>query len=700
MHHTIKGNMLTRRQAMTLGAGVFGVTAATLAGCGKGASEEKAAAGAKSASDLLASMSLEQKVAQLIMPAIRTWGDDYDALTDFSAVPELGEALRRHQYGGVILFGSNVVDTEQTARLVSDLQTNNAQGQDAKSTGAIPYLVAADQEGGSVARLTMGTRGTGSMAIGATGEDAHTNARDTGTIFGIELSALGINVNLAPCADVIGDLADPGMSTRVFSDDQKVVCDLAQAFSEGVAKNNVITCFKHFPGTGDGSDDPTSEHITLDELREQGLACFTTLIENGASMLMTSAVTFPAFDDEQVLADGKTKGFYPATMSHKIVGDLLRGELGFDGVVITDALEMEQFVTEPDTGAQLLPGEPHGVEQGVLIAEQCLKAGCDILLIPNDINSTEAVQWYDDYLAGIVAKVEDGSIEETRIDESVRRILELKESYGILDIDVSGDGLDEAIAEAQEKVGTSFHHDIERGIAEAAVTLLKGEDVVPVPGHDARIVILGRTAVAAIPIGYALGELMEAGAVDADAHVDNRITGESSGSEDAAMHIYIDHYYDLEEDKLLWSDDTSAAIAKADYVICMSATWAGIEKLQDDDATMQAVARALEEAHAAGAKFVIVSNNIPVEGARFPEADAVVCSYLSSGYVIDPSAGSDAEHMGAINANAPAALRAVFGMGDMPGTLPINVYALERDADGQWAYTDEVLFARGTGATA
>jgi len=216
---------------------------------------------------LLAGMSLEQKIAQMIMPAIRSWEGGENGMTDLSAVPDLAAALQRHQYGGVILFGQNIEDTEQTLRLVHDLQANNAQSADAKATSVIPYFVAADQEGGSVARLSMGTRGTGSMAIGATGSNAPQNARDTGTVFGLELAALGINVNLGPCADVITDLEDAGMSTRVFSDDPGVVADCSLEFAQGVGKTGVVNCFKHFPGAGDGSDFPTAIPITLEQLQ-------------------------------------------------------------------------------------------------------------------------------------------------------------------------------------------------------------------------------------------------------------------------------------------------------------------------------------------------------------------------------------------------------------------------------------------------
>ena len=657
----------------------------------------QAVSASKRVEDLLGAMSLEQKIAQMIMPAIRTWEGEDNSVTDLAAVPNLATALQRHQYGGVILFGANVRDTEQTLRLIRDLQANNAKGAGAASTSAIPYFVAADQEGGSVARLSMGTRGTGSMAIGATSEAAVQNACDTGEVFGNELSFLGINVNLGPCVDVIADLADPGMSTRVFSDDPKLVTDCSLGFAQGVSKAGVVTCYKHFPGAGDGSDDPTAVSLTIDELQNGGLIPYAAVIGNGATMVMTSACTFPNIDDEVTLADGKTRGYYPATISPKIVGNMLRGELGFKGVVMTDALEMDQFFSEPKTGDAILPGG-HEMEGYVNIAEKCIVAGCDILLIPTDLNAQNKVQWYEDYILGIAKKVKSGGLAETLIDDAVRRILELKASSGVLDLDVSGADVEQAIAKAKEVVGSADHHKIERAIAEKAVTLLKNDGALPVPGKGASIVILGRTKDDANPIGYALSELMEKGDVDPNARLENAIAGTTTGNEDAGTRIYIDRYYDLDKKALVWGDGLSDAIAKADYVICLCATWAGLDKLQESDGRMQGVTRALSEAHAAKAKFVLLSDNLPVDGARFPEADAVVCCYLSTGFDIDPTTGSGSENMKAINANAPAALRAIFGAADMPGKLPINVPAMKKGEDGTWAYTNEVLYARGTGA--
>ena len=669
-----------------------------LASSCSGATQEEGASGTETdVRQILDTMSTEQKVAQMIMPAIRTW--DEEDVTDLSAVPALAEALRRHQYGGIILFGANVKNSDQTVRLISDLQSNNAKSGDAAAAGIIPYLVAADQEGGSVARLTMGTRGTGSMAIGATGENAEENAEATGRIFGEELQALGINVNLGPCIDVIHDLADPGMSTRVYSDDPDIAAKLGLAFAEGIGSSEVITTYKHFPGAGDGSDYPTSIYLTLDELKGEGLSTYAAAIEGGAEMIMTSAVTFPAFDDEYLMADGVTKGYYPATLSSKIVTGMLREELGFDGVVITDALEMDQFVTEPDNGQAFFTGDKGTVEHDLQVAEKAINAGCDILLIPADLNREEAVQYYDEYIAGIVKLVEEDVISMERIDASVYRILSLKARHGILDMETDGADADQKSDAAAGTVGSAGHHALESSIAEQAVTLLKDDGVLPLPGKGSDTVIAWRTSMDNTPVTYALHQLMNDGVIDRDVRIENHITGETTGEENAESVIVIDAYYDIDSGELIYSDTLSASIRNADAVIALSAVGAGMDLLQDDSPIMQGVTRALSEAHEAGAKFVLLSDNLPVDAARFQEADTIVCAYLSAGFGIDPTARtSGSENTGAFNANVPAAIRAIFGAADMPGRLPINIPALEKETDGRWVYSDRILYERGYSA--
>lgn len=644
--------------------------------------------------NLLASMSLEQKIAQLIMPAIRAWNGT--GVTDLQAAPGLADILRRHQYTGVILFGQNITDAEQTVCLTNDLQRNNASGADAQGSTVIPYLIAADQEGGIVTRLTMGTRGTGSMAIGATSADAASNALATGRVFGEELAALGINVNLAPCLDIITDLGDPGMSTRVFGDDPMAVYECGAAFAQGVGQSGVVTTFKHFPGAGDGSDYPTAVHLTLEQLREEGLLSYKEAIRDGADMLMTAAVTFPEFDDQVLLADGATYGYYPATMSPKVVGTLLREELGFAGVVMTDALEMDQFFVEPDTEAQLLPGERDSVEFRVNVAKACIAAGCDLLLIPFDISSDDSAGLLDGYLAGIAEAVEGGSLESARIDESVARILALKEKYGVLDMDVATQDDADKVAHALEVVGSVGHHDVERDIAQRAITLLKNDGVLPIRGSDANIVVLGRSHLDATPILYALNELKDLGILDGDANIVNNITGEITGTSETTS-VFVDRYYDLDAG-LVFSDALSSAIAGADYVVCLSSVGPGLEAIQDSSVGMQGVQSAFDLSREAGVPFVLLSDNLPVDAARFADADAIVCAYLSAGFDVDPTARKDGSgNISALNANVPAALRAIFGASGFEGTLPIDVPAMVQAADGTWGYGSQILFERGSG---
>ena len=648
--------------------------------------------------EILENMPIEDKIAQMIMPAIRTWeGEKVKALSDY---PELAAALRRHPYGGIILFGANIEDTAQTVHLIGDLQANNAQGASDSGAQAIPYFIAADQEGGSVARLTMGTRGTGSMAIGATGDAAGRNAFAIGEVFGEELSVLGINVNLGPCIDLIADLTDLGMSTRVFSDDPQTVAELGLAFADGVGESDVVTCFKHFPGAGDGSDYPTSIPLTLEQLEQSGLLTYGAAIDAGAEMVMIAATTFPQIDDEVLMADGVTKGYYPATLSPRIVTQMLRETLGFDGLVMTDALEMEQFATEPDTGAALFRGDLGTVGHALQIAEKAINAGCDILLIPTDLDGLAAVQYYDDYITGIANLVEDGAIPMERIDESARRILALKARRGILGMDVSAANEEQRAADASRIVGSAAHHAVEQAMAEQAVTLLKNDGELPLSGSGTSVVILGRTALDNTPISFAIDQLMRDGYIDADARIENRITGENRGEADAETVIIIDRYYDTADSgKLVYSDSLTASIKSADAVVCLSAVGAGIHQLQDDRPAMQGVSRALAEAHEAGAAFVLLSDNLPVDAARFQDADAIVCAYLSAGFGIDPTARtSGSENIGAANANVPAALRAIFGAADMPGKLPIDLPALERQPDGSWAYSGSILYQRGFSA--
>ena len=665
-----------------------------------------------SVEDLLSAMSLEDKICQMIMPAIRSW-DDVN-LTDLSAAPETAEALRAHQYCGIVLYGQNVKDPGQAAVLVQDLQANNLANEDASVH--IPYFMAADEEGGIVVRLTLGTRMNGSMAIGATGENAPENAEKTGRVLGEEMAAVGFNVDFAPVIDVNNNPANPVIGTRSFSDDPETVAELGQAWTDGLAETGVIATYKHFPGHGDTGVDShigtPSVEKTYEQIKEVELVPFKTAIEDGADMIMTAHITYPLIDEEVVFGDGETKGFYPATMSKKMITEILRGDLGFDGVVVTDALEMDAI-----RKAGLVPGEEDSVEYRANVAQKVINAGVDILLLPADLNCADAVTFYDEYIDALEAMVEDGTIPEERIDESVRRILKLKEKYGILDADQVVEDPSDAAAAAWLVLGSDEHHDVEMEIAGQAVTLLKNDaDTLPITANDKKIVFLGRQAQDALTISFALRQLMDQGILDDGIEINNLVgealleedeaeaeteTADSGAktAEEAASKITIDFYYDTaaQDNKLHYTPALKQAIEEADVVIGFTKTF-GLNGLDKGSEQYQGIAQAIQDTHDAGGRFVLLSNNLPYDAARYQDADAILLAYMGSGLDMDPTERSkESGNLGAYNANVVAAIHMMFGDGTPAGTLPVQIPKIIEAEDGSIAYSDEILYERGFG---
>lgn len=627
---------------------------------------------------VIAEMPLDEKISQMIIPAFRTWNEEN--VTDLSDFPELKEALKKHQYGGIILFGPNISGTEQVTRLLDDLQENN---REAENTFVhIPYLTAVDEEGGIVIRLNSGTRMTGNMAIGAT-QDAAANAEKTGTVIGEELQAVGFNTDFAPDIDVNNNPANPIIGTRSFSDDPAVVAGLSQAYAEGLSKSNIIATYKHFPGHGDTETDShigtPSVQKTYDEIMETELIPFKKVIENGADMIMTAHITYPLIDDEVIFGDGITKGIYPATMSKKIITDILRKDLGFNGVVVTDALEMDAIRT-----AGLVPGEEDSAEYRINIAEKVINAGVDLLLIPADLKDSEAAAFYDDYISGIEKKVEAGDISEERINESVKRILKLKAKYGMIDLPWSGQAgndIEERVKGSLKTVGSDQHHETEMMIARDAITLLKNDhDLLPLSKESGNILVFGRLQNDAVTLGHAVKELKEKGILEREADVP------------------IEYYYDPSADvKLHYTDEMKERISQADVVVGFSYA-SGKGALDKESPQYTAMTRAIEDTHKAGGRFVLISENLPYDAAIYKDADAVVLAYLGSGLNIDPTERTESgSGLVARNANILAAFETVFGLNDPKGRLPVNIPVVEEQPDGTLVYGDDHLYERGYG---
>ena len=641
-------------------------------------------------SAVVSAMSLDEKLSQMIIPAIRTW--DGTNVTDLDQSPGTAEALRRHQYGGVILFASNVKGTEQTAKLLHQLQTNNAAISGASTS--IPYFTAVDQEGGIVCRLSTGTRMTGNMALGAAGDKAEENARTTGALIGEELSALGFNMNFAPSVDVNSNPANPIIGVRSFSDDPATVVKLGAAYTKGLQAQKVIGCLKHFPGHGDTDSDTHIGTAAVNKdykaLSECELVPFRSGIQEGwVDMIMTAHITLPDYDEEQTFADG-TKGYYPATMSPKVLTDLLRGELGYDGVVVSDALEMGALYD-----VQLVEGDRKSAQYAANLGEKAVNAGVDILLLPIDINSGSAADFMDAYLSALASKVQSGSIPARRVDESVTRILKLKEKYGILTSGGYSADLSAVTEQAKAVVGSEAHHKTEAKLAQDSVTLLKNENnLLPFDAKGKKIVLLTRNSTEAKMLFHTLKQLREEGVLPKDAYLVNQTQTddegryESVGAEGSACTVTLDHYKDGDNVR------ECAAIADADLVIALSMT-GGMSALGAKNVNYMGLTAAMEAARSAGGKFVLLSAQLPYDAARYQSADAILLCYLSSGLGLTPEVQADGSVQN-YNANIAAALGTLFGAGTPTGKLPVNVPVLREDENGNVSPTDEVLYQRGT----
>ncbi len=344
------------------------------------------------AQTLLDGMTTQEKICQLLIvhPEALTGGGTVTGMTD-----ELAAALRAYPVGGLLLSAGNMTSGEQLAALTAAL-----------SNGCkTAPLISVDEEGGRVARLmnTVGTTKLGSMysyrAQGTQGahDNAQTIARD--------IAAYGFNTDFAPVADVWTNKRSNAIGDRAYSDDYDEAAELVAAAVKGFHDGGVICCLKHFPGHGSTKTDSHNGAATVDktlpQLRQEDLKPFMSGIAAGADMVMVGHLTVPTMDD------------VPASLSRKIVTNLLRYDLGFRGVIVTDGLQMQAL-------AQYADGEK---------AVLALAAGNDMLLEISDVPGT---------VAAIEKALVDGTLTQAALDQSVLRVLQLKLAHGIVDMPESG----------------------------------------------------------------------------------------------------------------------------------------------------------------------------------------------------------------------------------------------------------------------
>lgn len=378
---------------------------------------------------IMVHMTLEEKIGQVLVIGFQG--------TELNAPAR--EMIEQYHIGGVILYARNLHSPLQVAALTSGLQ------QTAMNSGQPGLLISIDQEGGHVTRLTekLGfTEFPGAMALAATGDVK--NARWVAQALAVEMKAVGINVNLAPVLDVNNNPANPIIGIRSFGSDPHRVAEFGVAYLEGLQSEGLLAFGKHFPGHGDTGLD---SHIALplvphdrDRLEAVEFVPFQAAMQHNIAGIMSAHITFPAVDP--------TPGL-PATLSAHVLTGLLRDEMDYDGLLITDALEMGAL-SENDYPA------PRA-------AALALQAGADLLLFTYSNDQPQTAH------ALIMDWVQNGQIPESRLDQAVRRILQAKRDFNLLTptlVDV------EALA---TQVNTEEHHALSRAIAIQSITLVRDE---------------------------------------------------------------------------------------------------------------------------------------------------------------------------------------------------------------------------------
>ena len=576
--------------------------------------------------DMVEDMTTQEKVAQMLMPSFRYWGEGDKK----EGVTEINDAIRatlnKYSFGGVIVFAQNCQNAKQTTALINSMQKANLAG-GAQSA----LLVSIDQEGGYITRLNTGTAMPGNMAIGATGDTE--NAYRAANIIGNELAVQGINVDFAPVMDVNNNPANPIIGVRSFSDDPDVVEKFGAKYIEGLHNNGVMAALKHFPGHGDTNTDshtglPTIDK-TYDELKKMELIPFAGVAKN-ADFIMTAHIQYPKIESQTYISKSTGEEIYlPATLSKTILTDILRNDMGFSGVVVTDAMDMAAISEHFDSMDS---------------TRLAINAGTDMILMPVDLSTPAGLNNLDKYIDGVVEQVNNGAISAARVDESVYRILKMKAKYGLmhddsLNIMKKSSRITPSEVLAQATVGSKAHHDVEWDIAVDAITAVKNDNAFPITS-DKKVVVLYPAENQANSILYGIEKLKNS---KVNVNSDNIVAVCTT---------------DMAEDGIL------AATEGADVVIMISATYSADFKNQD------LANKLVAKTHESGKKFILLSAHLPYDVSMCPEADGIIACYCGKGMAELPTGKSDSKQY---NPNIPAAIYTLFGGSNPTGKLPVKI---------------------------
>lgn len=349
------------------------------------------------AKDITKEMSLKDKIGQLFIVSLYSL-DEGETKSQQKITKEMKDTIKKYSVGGVVLFSKNMKDASQTKDLIGDLQ----------DASDIPMFVTVDEEGGSIARVSSNEK---------MGVDSYPSAREIGETYdedqikemgknqSKQLKELGFNMNLAPVADVLTNESNTEIGDRSFGSDADKVSDIVSLLVKSMQKQQLSAVLKHFPGSGDTWGDThrgsAEAEQTIQQLRKTDFTPFEAGIDADVDAVMVSHLMLSNVTEERE----------PSTLSKRVVSDILRDELEYEGIAMTDAMNMKAITDNYSAGEA---------------AVKALQAGIDVILMPDDLSKAyQAVQ----------KAVKDGDIKESRIDDSVERIIYTKLKRGVIPAD-------------------------------------------------------------------------------------------------------------------------------------------------------------------------------------------------------------------------------------------------------------------------
>lgn len=551
--------------------------------------------------------------------------------------PQLAGLVSSTGVGGVILFADNLTDIEQMIRLNHDLQQAAING-----VAGEPLLLTIDQEGGRVVRVPrhLGTSFSGNMAIGATfPEHGLTFAEKSGEVLGKELAALGFNVNHAPTVDVNVNPDNPVINVRSFGETPHQVARLGLAQLTAMQSQGVAGTLKHFPGHGDTAVDshtglPRVEH-DRQTIEQVDLLPFRYAIEQGeVDMIMTAHIQYPQLDSSEIENASGEKMLRPATLSRAILTDLLRKDMGFEGVIITDAMDMAGIAAFFDPTQATI---------------ETFRAGTDLVLMPVRLHTPTELEKLPALIDRVVQAVQDGELEKQEILASAERIKALKQKY----VSSGSWSVEEQLVRAKQVLRAPAHLATEQALSDAALTQV-GKSHITLPLTNEKLHLLMPDRGKCLAMQQALHRHQK----------DLSITCTS-------MQTYL-------------PEQDNQQMENADILLVASITPAqsavergGMEDMQlvqaealahQDQQTL--IPARIANARAAGKKVIFVSLRTPYEISQLAaEADLVLATYGYNTHVVEGTGATPQVHGPAFESLA----RFLAGKIDATGHLPVSL---------------------------